>query len=53
LGTGENQRASVEFFEELEYAVGVLDGDDLVAWDPDLHTKHNFFMFPAERAPWL
>ena len=53
LGIGENRRVSMEFFTDLEYVVGVLDGDDLVAWDPDLHTKHNFFMFPAERAPWL
>lgn len=53
LGVGENRRVSVKFFEDLRYVVGVLDGDDLVAWDPEVHTKHNFFMFPAERAPWL
>lgn len=53
LGVGENHRVSVEFFADLQYAVGVLDGDDLVAWDPEVHTKHNYFMFPAERAPWL
>jgi len=53
LVAGENRRVSMDFFAELDYAVGVANGDDLVAWDPARHTKHNFFMFPVERAPWL
>lgn len=48
LGEGENRRVSMELFAELDYRVGVFDGRRLVAWDPDRHDKHNFFMVPAE-----
>lgn len=53
LGEGENRRVSMGFFEDLDYLVGVNDGGSLVAWDPHRHDKHNFFMVPAEKAPWV
>ncbi len=46
LGSDENRDVCFELFDELGYSVGVLDGGQVVAYDPDRHDVHNYFMTP-------
>ncbi|MCP4435650.1 MAG: FkbM family methyltransferase [Actinomycetia bacterium] len=46
LGQGDNRPACLEFFEDLDYSVCVLEGDRLVSHVEGAHQKHNFFMLP-------
>lgn len=52
LGLGDNRGACVEFFAEVHYSVGVLEGDRVIEWDPAVHDQHNMFAYPDERVPW-
>ena len=46
LGSDENRDVCFEIFTGLGYSVGVLDGERVVAYEPDRHQVHNFFMTP-------
>jgi FkbM family methyltransferase len=46
LWDGPVRGETFELFEEMDYAVRVLDGNRLVAHDPAVHQQHNFFLCP-------
>ena len=48
LGFNENRTVAFEMFAELDYKIGVLDGDKVVAFDESVHEKHNFFLSPVD-----
>lgn len=47
LGQSENRRACLELFDRLGYRCGVLEGTDVVEFDPGRHHQHNFFLTPG------
>ena len=46
LGSDENRAVCFQLFSDLGYSVGVLDGHGVVAYDPERHAVHNYFMIP-------
>ncbi len=48
LGQNENRTVAFKIFAELDYQVGVLQGDQVVPFEESVHDKHNFFLSPVE-----